>query len=217
MAPGLIARTSRPPQRTYKHVVTSGSLAAMSRRPVLKRESPPRRRYAARMPPEDRRQQLLDAALGVIIEQGYAGVSIEAIARSPALPARWSTTISQISACCWARCSIARSGPPWRSSLRSCPRILASEIPSMCWPAASVASSKRLLADPQPGASSCCRLKAPRRWCAGTLRPIAPGRSPRSSRSCAGRSPSRDGPRGSTLSLPHARFARSAKRPAARY
>jgi AcrR family transcriptional regulator len=54
----------------------------MSRRPILKRESAPRRRYAARMPPEDRRQQLLDAALGVILEQGYAGVSIEAIARS---------------------------------------------------------------------------------------------------------------------------------------
>src|SRR5258708_3655562 len=54
----------------------------MSRRPVLKRESAPRRRYAARMPPEDRRQQLLDAALGVILDHGYAGVSIEAIARS---------------------------------------------------------------------------------------------------------------------------------------
>lgn len=54
----------------------------MSRRPDLKRESAPRRPYAARMPPEDRRQQLLDAALGVILEQGYAGVSIEAIARS---------------------------------------------------------------------------------------------------------------------------------------
>jgi AcrR family transcriptional regulator len=54
----------------------------MPRRPILKRESVPRRRYAARMPPEDRRQQLLDAALGVILEQGYAGVSIEAIARS---------------------------------------------------------------------------------------------------------------------------------------
>ncbi|HEY2160193.1 MAG TPA: TetR/AcrR family transcriptional regulator [Solirubrobacteraceae bacterium] len=34
------------------------------------------------MPPEERRQQLLDAALGVILEQGYAGVSIEAIART---------------------------------------------------------------------------------------------------------------------------------------
>lgn len=33
------------------------------------------------MPPEQRRQQLLDAALSVIIEQGYGGVSIEAVAR----------------------------------------------------------------------------------------------------------------------------------------
>jgi AcrR family transcriptional regulator len=55
---------------------------SMPRRPALKRVSPPRRRYAARMPPGERRQQLLDAALGVILEQGYAGVSIEAIARS---------------------------------------------------------------------------------------------------------------------------------------
>jgi AcrR family transcriptional regulator len=34
------------------------------------------------MPPEQRREQLLDAALGVILEQGYSGVSIEAIARA---------------------------------------------------------------------------------------------------------------------------------------
>ncbi len=40
-----------------------------------------RRPYAARMPPEQRRAQLLDAALGVILEQGYSGVSIEAVAR----------------------------------------------------------------------------------------------------------------------------------------
>jgi AcrR family transcriptional regulator len=33
------------------------------------------------MAPELRREQLLDAALGVIIERGYSGVSIEAIAR----------------------------------------------------------------------------------------------------------------------------------------
>jgi AcrR family transcriptional regulator len=33
------------------------------------------------MPPEQRRQQLIDAALQVILEQGYGGVSIEAIAR----------------------------------------------------------------------------------------------------------------------------------------
>jgi AcrR family transcriptional regulator len=40
-----------------------------------------RRRYAPRMPPAQRREQLVDAALAVILEQGYSGVSIEAIAR----------------------------------------------------------------------------------------------------------------------------------------
>jgi AcrR family transcriptional regulator len=44
-------------------------------------ESRPRRRYAPRLPPEQRREQLQDAALSVIVEQGYSGVSIEAIAR----------------------------------------------------------------------------------------------------------------------------------------
>lgn len=34
------------------------------------------------MPPTQRREQLLDAALSVIIEQGYEGVSIEAVART---------------------------------------------------------------------------------------------------------------------------------------
>src|SRR5436305_5550776 len=43
--------------------------------------SRPRRRYAPRMPPEQRREQLIDAALSVILKQGYRGVSIEAIAR----------------------------------------------------------------------------------------------------------------------------------------
>jgi AcrR family transcriptional regulator len=33
------------------------------------------------MPPEQRREQLLDAALAVILKEGYRGVSIEAIAR----------------------------------------------------------------------------------------------------------------------------------------
>lgn len=33
------------------------------------------------MPPEQRREQLIDAALSVILEHGYGGVSIEAIAR----------------------------------------------------------------------------------------------------------------------------------------
>jgi AcrR family transcriptional regulator len=34
------------------------------------------------MPPEQRREQLIDAALSVIIQQGYGGVSIEAVARA---------------------------------------------------------------------------------------------------------------------------------------
>lgn len=41
----------------------------------------PRRPYAPRMTPEDRREQLLDAALDVIVVDGYGAVSIEAIAR----------------------------------------------------------------------------------------------------------------------------------------
>src|SRR5436305_3315039 len=41
-----------------------------------------RRPYAPRMPPAQRREQLIDAALSVIVEQGYGGVSIEAIARA---------------------------------------------------------------------------------------------------------------------------------------
>lgn len=40
-----------------------------------------RRRYAPRMAPAARREQLIDAALEVILEHGYGGVSIEAIAR----------------------------------------------------------------------------------------------------------------------------------------
>src|SRR5580704_6286237 len=42
----------------------------------------PRRPYAPRMPPQQRREQLIDAALSVIVSQGYEGVSIEAIART---------------------------------------------------------------------------------------------------------------------------------------
>ncbi len=40
-----------------------------------------RRPYAPRLPREERREQLLDAAMTVIAEQGYRGVNIEAIAR----------------------------------------------------------------------------------------------------------------------------------------
>jgi AcrR family transcriptional regulator len=43
--------------------------------------STPRRPYTPRLPPEQRREQLLDAALTIIARDGYAGVSIESIAR----------------------------------------------------------------------------------------------------------------------------------------
>lgn len=40
-----------------------------------------RRPYAARVPLEQRREQLLDAALAVIVRDGYGAVSVEAVAR----------------------------------------------------------------------------------------------------------------------------------------
>ena len=40
-----------------------------------------KRAYAPRLPPAERREQLLDAALAVIDERGYGGVSMEAVAR----------------------------------------------------------------------------------------------------------------------------------------
>lgn len=41
-----------------------------------------RRPYAPRLPPGQRREQLIDAALEVILDRGYAKISIEAIARA---------------------------------------------------------------------------------------------------------------------------------------
>jgi AcrR family transcriptional regulator len=41
----------------------------------------PRRRYAARLPVDERREQLLDAALTVLVRDGYDQVSVEAIAK----------------------------------------------------------------------------------------------------------------------------------------
>jgi AcrR family transcriptional regulator len=40
------------------------------------------RRYAPRLPPEERREQLLDATLSLIVAKGYESVSMEAIARN---------------------------------------------------------------------------------------------------------------------------------------
>jgi AcrR family transcriptional regulator len=44
-------------------------------------ETARRRPYAPRLPPGERRQQLIDAALGLILDKGYSAVSIEAVAR----------------------------------------------------------------------------------------------------------------------------------------
>jgi len=54
----------------------------MTSEPPPNASAKPRRRYAPRMPPDQRREQLIDAALSVIVGQGYEGVSIEAIART---------------------------------------------------------------------------------------------------------------------------------------
>ncbi len=45
--------------------------------------SPPRQRrpYAARVPIDVRREQLMDAALAVIVREGYGGVSVDAVAK----------------------------------------------------------------------------------------------------------------------------------------
>lgn len=40
-----------------------------------------RRAYAPRMPLEERRRQLLDAALAIVVRDGYAGVTVDAIAQ----------------------------------------------------------------------------------------------------------------------------------------
>src|SRR5438270_4429651 len=54
----------------------------MTSQPLSNPPARPRRRYAPRLPPGQRREQLIDAALEVILERGYAGISIEAIARA---------------------------------------------------------------------------------------------------------------------------------------
>src|ERR1700757_261738 len=53
----------------------------MNPQPPSDASAKPRRRYAPRMAPDKRREQLIDAALSVIVEQGYEGVSIEAVAK----------------------------------------------------------------------------------------------------------------------------------------
>lgn len=55
--------------------MTTGGVGATATR------SRPRRPYTRRMPAAQRRQEILDAALRIIARDGYAAVSIEAIAR----------------------------------------------------------------------------------------------------------------------------------------
>jgi len=43
--------------------------------------APPRRRYAPRLPRDERRRQLLDVTLDLIAADGYAGVTMERVAR----------------------------------------------------------------------------------------------------------------------------------------
>ncbi|WP_374999640.1 TetR/AcrR family transcriptional regulator [Aeromicrobium sp. CTD01-1L150] len=43
--------------------------------------SPTRRPYARRMPLEQRREQLMDAALAIIVREGYGAVTVDAVAR----------------------------------------------------------------------------------------------------------------------------------------
>lgn len=56
--------------------MSSTSLAGMAKAAAVRK----RRAYAPRVPVEERRQQLLDATLRIIARDGYAGVTIEAIA-----------------------------------------------------------------------------------------------------------------------------------------
>jgi AcrR family transcriptional regulator len=48
----------------------------------LTQEAHNRRPYAARMPAEERRTQLLDAALRIAVDQGFAAVTMERVARA---------------------------------------------------------------------------------------------------------------------------------------
>ena len=79
------SRSSAAPVQSYGSVAVryAGAAMPLPPPPLPPDATPkPRRRYAPRMPPAQRREQLIDAALTVILEQGYGGVSIEAVART---------------------------------------------------------------------------------------------------------------------------------------
>jgi AcrR family transcriptional regulator len=62
----------------YSRKVRSATVASVTKTTDA---APARRRYAPRLPAEERREQLLDAALTVLVREGYGNVTIEAIAR----------------------------------------------------------------------------------------------------------------------------------------
>ena len=176
----------------------------------------PRRQYAPRMPPEQRREQLLDAALGVIVEQGYSGVSIEAIARTAGVtrPVVYDH-FPNLGRLLQALIEREEHYALRAARARRARAIPATPIPLSCSPPA----SRRFLdggrgAGPPRGGSSCCRSRAPRRSSASTSRPTARGRSSGSSTLVqlgggAGRVPG--GPR--RRSSRRGRSATSARRP----
>lgn len=93
------------------------------------------RPYAPRMPADQRREQLLDAALGVILRQGYGGVSIQAVARAagatrPVIHDHFANLGRLLQA------PVEREKRSRLVSLSRCrPRIREAETPSSSWPA----------------------------------------------------------------------------------
>ena len=129
--------------------------------------------------------------LSVILDQGYSGVSIEAIARTagvtrPVIYDHFPNLGRLLRALVEREERIAVAQLEHVVPRR--PRRL--EPVRSCLPAACGASSTRWPPGRRRGESSCCRSTGPRRWCASTSRRTARGSSSASSASCAGRSSS---------------------------
>jgi AcrR family transcriptional regulator len=122
------------------------------------------------MPPEKRREQLIDAALTVILEQGYEGVSIEAVARTAGVtrPVVYDhyPNLAQL-----LQALIEREE---RYALAQLDEVVPDD------PGEPSPAGRRR------GGSSCSRSRARRRSSATTSRPIALARSSGSSGSCGG-------------------------------
>jgi AcrR family transcriptional regulator len=95
------------------------------------------------MPADRRREHLIDAALDVILRQGYGGVSIEAVARAagvtrPVIYDHFANLGRLLQALVERE---ERYSP--RSSSRCCPRTRETETRSSSWPGAYGGSSTR--------------------------------------------------------------------------